>query len=96
MDKSSVFGLIFGVVAILVGMTLKGVPPTALINPAALLIILAGTAATVIIAFPMSDLKRIPALFKVIFTEKESQDPAQLVMMFTMNRENLLERELRE
>lgn len=83
MDKSSVFGLIFGVVAILVGMTMKGVAPTALLNPAALLIILAGTAATVIIAFPMSDLKRIPALFKVIFTEKESQDPAQLVMMFT-------------
>ncbi|GER73776.1 flagellar motor stator protein MotA [Weizmannia acidilactici] len=83
MDKSSIFGIILGVVAIGAGMVLKGVSPSVLINPAAILIILAGTAATVIIAFPMSELKKIPMLFKIIFTEQKLMSTEEIIELFS-------------
>lgn len=83
MDKASLIGIIVGVVAIFVGMVLKGVNPDALINPAAILIIIAGTAASVMIAFPMSTLKKVPALLKVIFTQKKEKSVEELIEVFT-------------
>ena len=50
MDITSVLGVVLGIVAILVGMVLKGVSVTALINPAAILIIIVGTFAAVVTA----------------------------------------------
>lgn len=83
MDLSSVVGLVLGVVALLVGMTLKGVSPDALINPAALLIIIAGTIATVVIAFPMDELKKVPKLFKIIFTQQKLPSEGELIKIFS-------------
>jgi chemotaxis protein MotA len=83
MDKSSLLGLILGIIAVGVGMVLKGVGPEALINPAAILIILVGTAASVMIAFPMSTLKKVPALFKVLFTEKQEKSVEELILTFS-------------
>ena len=57
MEKSTVIGLVGGIGSVAVGMALKGADPHALINPAAFLIIFAGTAAAIFNAFPMSDLK---------------------------------------
>ena len=72
MDMSTVVGLIIGFVALLVGMVLKGVSTRcSLLNPAAILIIIFGTIATVVIAFPMNELKRVPSLFGVIFKDKK-------------------------
>jgi chemotaxis protein MotA len=73
MDKSSVFGLIIGIIAVGVGMVLKGVDISALANPAALLIIILGTIASVGIAFPLKDITNVPRLLKIIFTEKEER-----------------------
>jgi chemotaxis protein MotA len=73
MDKSSVFGLIIGIIAVGVGMVLKGVEISALMNPAALLIIILGTIGSVTIAFPLKDMKNVPKLMKIIFTEKEER-----------------------
>ncbi|MFK2826146.1 flagellar motor stator protein MotA [Bacillus sp. B190/17] len=100
MDKSSIIGVILGVVAVGVGMVFKGVSPEVLINPAALLIILLGTAATVTIAFPSSELKRLPKLFGVIFKEKEMMSPQEVIRQFTgwaelARREGLLALEAR-
>lgn len=64
MDRTSFIGIILGVIAIGVGMVLKGVSPLSLLNPAALLIIFAGTAAAILIAFPMNEIKKIPSLLK--------------------------------
>lgn len=64
-------------------MVLKGVSVTALLNPAALLIIFMGTAAAVCIAFPMSTLKKIPSLLKIIFTEGKRTETKDLIEMFT-------------
>lgn len=83
MDKTSVFGVILGFVAVGVGVVLKGVSMEAFLNPAALLIILAGTAAAVIIAFPTRVIKNIPQLFKVLFKEDNEHEIGELVHLFT-------------
>ncbi len=67
MDFATLIGIILGVVAVVVGMVVKGADVMALVNPAAALIIFVGTFAAVCIAFPMNQLKKIPKLFKVLF-----------------------------
>src|SRR5699024_3225939 len=83
MDKTSIIGVILGFIAIGIGVMLKGVSVDAFLNPAAILIILVGTAAAVIVAFPTRVIKNIPQLCKVIFREDEKQDIGQLVYLFT-------------
>lgn len=82
MDRTTIIGIILGIIAVGVGMLLKGVGMGALVNPAALLIIFVGTAAAVLIAFPMSAIKKVPDLIKVIFTEKKENDIPELIEMF--------------
>jgi chemotaxis protein MotA len=83
MDKTSLIGVILGFVAIGVGMVLKGVQPSVLLNPAAILIIIAGTIAAVTIAFPTNEIKKVPQLFKILFTEQKLMEPTQLIRMFS-------------
>ncbi|WP_153127129.1 flagellar motor stator protein MotA [Peribacillus tepidiphilus] len=83
MDKTSIIGFILGIIAVGVGMYFKGVPPSALINPAAFLIIIVGTTAAVVTAFPTSEIKRVPKLFKLIFTEKTMIKPEELIKTFS-------------
>lgn len=83
MDKASIIGVILGVTAIALGMYFKGVVFSALINPAAILIIIAGTTAAVITAFPMSELKRVPKLFKILFSEQQLVKPEELIKTFS-------------
>lgn len=82
MDITSIIGIIIGFVAIAVGMILKGVSPIALINPAAILIIFAGTLATILIAFPLSEIKKLPKLFKILFTEQKLLKITTLIELF--------------
>lgn len=103
MDITSLIGLILGLIAVGVGMVLKGVSLTALINPAAILIIILGTIAAVLIAFPMSAIKKIPALFKILFTEQKNVELLPAIEQFTQwsettRREGILalENEIRE
>lgn len=83
MDKTTLIGLILGVVAVGIGIVLKGVSPNALINPAAILIIIGGTAGAVTIAFPSSEIKRVPKLFGILFKEQQHMKPSELIMMFS-------------
>lgn len=83
MDKTTIIGLVLGIIAVGVGMVFKHVSPIVLINPAAILIILVGTVAAVTIAFPTSEIKRIPKIFGVIFKEKKQVDQAELIKMFS-------------
>ena len=83
MDKTSLIGVILGFIAIGVGMVLKGVSLGALVNPAALLIIILGTIATVVIAFPGDEIKRVPKLFKIIFQEQKEVAPEELIKTFS-------------
>lgn len=83
MDVSTVIGLVIGVLALFVGMIMKGVAASSLLNTAAILIIIFGTIASVVIAFPMSDLKTVPKLFKIIFTEQKLKSDADIIKMFS-------------
>ncbi len=58
MDKTSIIGIILALIALSVGMVLKGVSLSALANPATILIILFGTISAVIIAFPGKEIKK--------------------------------------
>ncbi|GGB65352.1 flagellar motor stator protein MotA [Fictibacillus barbaricus] len=82
MDRTSLIGVVLGIIAVGIGMVLKGVSPISLLNPAALLIIFAGTAAAILIAFPMNEIKKIPALFKILFKEQKLIDMKDLVTIF--------------
>lgn len=83
MDKTSLFGVILGCIAVGVGMVFKGVQISVLVNPAALLIIFVGTIAAVTIAFPTSEIKRVPKLFGVLFKEKKLIDPNDMIRLFS-------------
>lgn len=101
MKNSTVIGLILGLVALIGGMALKGAPLVSLItNPAAYVIILVGTAASVFMAFPMSELKKVPKLLRIVFKEPKLMPKEQLITMFTewatiTRREGLLALEAR-
>lgn len=82
MDKTSIIGLLLGLAAVLAGMVLKGVEVVALVNPAALIIIFGGTAASVCIAFPSSTIKKIPAYFRILFKEEKQPDLPELIDQF--------------
>src|SRR5690625_678345 len=74
--------MLLGIIAIGLGMILKGLPISVVINPAALLIIIVGTFAAVLIAFPTRIIKNIPALFKIIFMEQEKVNMHELIVTF--------------
>jgi chemotaxis protein MotA len=83
MDIATVVGLILGFVALFFGMIAKGVSPSVLLNPAALLIIFAGTIAAVTIAFPAKDLKTFPKLIKIIFGGDKKSAIPDLIKSFS-------------
>lgn len=83
MDKTSWIGIILGMIVLVGGLILKGSDPIALYNPAALVIIFAGTAACILIAFPLEEVKKIPVLFKVIFSESKMVPLKELIPVFT-------------
>ncbi|TDQ37445.1 flagellar motor stator protein MotA [Aureibacillus halotolerans] len=83
MDKASLVGIVLGLVAVLVGMFMKGVSLDVLINPAAVLIIIVGTAAAVCIAFPTNEIKKVPKLFGILFKEQQIMSPAEVIALFS-------------
>ncbi|WP_159886576.1 flagellar motor stator protein MotA [Paenibacillus puerhi] len=83
MEKSTFIGIILAFVAVIVGMILKGANPVALANPAAIMIIIVGTAATLFIGFSLEELKLFPKLIKIVFSEQKAIPKMDLINMFT-------------
>ena len=83
MDLMGLFGIIFAVVALLVGMVLKGVPVSNLNNPAAILIIIAGTIGAVTISTPGNELKNIGKLLGVLFGPPKFGEPNEVIDTIT-------------
>lgn len=83
MDIATLVGILLGVIAVFVGMVIKGASLDVLINPAAFLIIIVGTIASVTVAFPMKELKRVPKLFKILFTETKMKDDTEIIKLFS-------------
>ncbi len=82
LEKSTVIGLIMGVISIFVGMILKGAPLTALNNPAAFLIIIGGTFSCLFIGFRMEQLGNFTKLIKKTCQVPQLQEKGQLVQQF--------------
>lgn len=82
MEKSTIIGLILGFGALIGGMIAKGANPVMLLNPAAIIIILVGTVAAVSMAFPMTELRRVPKLFNKIMKTNQSLSERELLPLF--------------
>jgi chemotaxis protein MotA len=76
---ATIIGLVLALIAVGVGMVLKGAPLSALNNPAAFLIIFLGTAATLFIAFPMREIKKFPILLKIALIEPRLPSKAEQI-----------------
>ncbi|GGG25461.1 flagellar motor stator protein MotA [Paenibacillus abyssi] len=82
MEKSTIIGVVLGLVAVLLGMFLKHAPLSNLINPAAFVIILVGTAASLFIGFPMSEIMKFPKLIKMTFISQNLVSRDELIRLF--------------
>ncbi len=79
MDITTISGIILGVSAILGAMYFKHLNLGIFANPAAFLVIIVGTVATILNSYPAKNLKSMGALFKIIFTNQQSIDIAELI-----------------
>jgi chemotaxis protein MotA len=82
LEITTVIGVVMGVLAVSVGMVLKGASLAALINPAAFLIIIVGTAAALLNAFPLEQIKNFPILCKKLVKKDEHILKADLLTLF--------------
>ncbi|NTW04954.1 MAG: flagellar motor stator protein MotA [Peptococcaceae bacterium] len=82
MDKATIIGLVLGFFAIVGGLIMKGANPATLLNPAAITIIFVGTAASLLIGFPMAEIKNFPNLVKVVMREQILTPREELIRMF--------------
>lgn len=82
LEKSTIIGMILGVISVFVGMVIKGAPITVLNNPAAFLIIIGGTFSCLFTGFSMNHMKSFPKLIKKTFYAPETQEKAELVQLF--------------
>ena len=82
LEKSTVIGIIMGLISVFVGMILKGAPLTALNNPAAFLIIIGGTFSCLFIGFRMEQLGNFFNLIKKTCQVPQLQEKGQLVQQF--------------
>lgn len=82
MEISTLLGLVLGLIAVFVGMIIKGAPISSIANPAAFLIIIVGTMASVVIAFPMAELKKFPKIMAITFKKQNLVNRTELISMF--------------
>ncbi|WP_127587526.1 flagellar motor stator protein MotA [Paenibacillus koleovorans] len=82
MEKSTLIGVVLGILSVGVGMVLKGAHLGSLLNYAAILIIIGGTVAAVMVAFPMSELAKVPALFRIVFIKQKLTPKRELIQLF--------------
>jgi len=83
MEKSTGIGIGLGLVAVVFGMYLKGAPIVNLVNnPAAYVIIFLGTAASLFVGFPLAEIRKIPTLFRIIFTQQNLPAREELIRLF--------------
>lgn len=100
MELATVIGVVLGILTIVVGMALKGASVAALLNPAAFVIIMVGTAACLLNGFSLDDLKKFPVLMKMLFQKQVLFNKGELLRLFvelsqTARREGILALESR-
>lgn len=81
MEKTTVFGLIAGLVAVIGAMIFKHISFTVFLNPAAFFVIIIGTIATVLNSYPGENLKSLGALFKILFTKQKGISEVEIITL---------------
>lgn len=79
MDIFLILGILIGLGAIITGLLIKGVSVAVLLNGEAAIIILVGTVAAVMNAFPKKEFTNIPKIMGALFREKDNQNPMELI-----------------
>jgi len=82
LEKSTIIGLVAGVLAVVIGMVFKGASPASLVNPAAFMIILGGTVACLFNAFPMEQLTKFGQVFKLLFRAPHYMTKGEVLPLF--------------
>ncbi|MFD2614523.1 flagellar motor stator protein MotA [Paenibacillus gansuensis] len=82
MEKSTLIGIFLGIFAVVVGMLLKHAPLSSFNNPAAFVIIIVGTFASLFMAFPMSEIKNFPKLLGLAFKGQKLLPKQDIIRMF--------------
>ncbi|MGL4522528.1 MAG: flagellar motor stator protein MotA [Bacilli bacterium] len=83
MDLTTIIGILLGMVAVALGMIFKHISFAVLINWPAICIIGLGTIAAIMVATPMNEFKNIPRVFGVIFKNRNSTDPNDIIALFS-------------
>lgn len=79
MEITTIIGIAVGVLSVIGAMIFKHISFSVFINPAALLIIFVGTIAAVLNSFPGENLKKVGALFKIIFTKQKQITEVEII-----------------
>ncbi len=82
MEKSTIIGLVAGVVAIALGYMSKGANPAILLSPEAYLIILGGTFSCLFTGFTLTQMKTFPKLIKKILHAPDNAPKDKLLALF--------------
>lgn len=87
MELTTLIGVIVGILAVVGAMIFKHISFTVLINPAAIMIIIVGTVATVLNSYPGENLKSIGKLFKILFTKQKLISEVKIIeLMIDLSR----------
>jgi chemotaxis protein MotA len=81
MDLSTIIGLVLGFGGLIIGFLMEGGNPASLLSLSSIIIILGGTLGAVFVSFPMNEMKKMPQLFKIAFTNKD-RDLASVILYF--------------
>lgn len=84
MKAATAIGIAVGIVALLLSSMMDGTAPTAFINISALITILGGTAGATLASVGMQSMKRIPGLFKMVFSAEPPDMRAQLDLLVSL------------
>lgn len=79
MELTTLLGVIVGILAVVGAMILKHISFSVLINPAAFVVIMVGTVATILNAYTGKDLKNLGKVFKVLFTSNGNESKIKAV-----------------
>jgi chemotaxis protein MotA len=82
LDITTLAGMVVGIGALLVAMFMKHIPYSMLINGPAITLIIFGTIAAILNAFPLSEFKKIPKLFGALFKSKKTGDKFETIKLF--------------
>jgi chemotaxis protein MotA len=69
MNKTTILGLLVGLVAVLGGAMLDGTPFSSLINVPAFVVVIVGTVGATALSYPVEDLLRVPGLLRRVLLE---------------------------